>query len=57
MNLHTDLFTGGRWRPGSDGARFGVTGPSDLTIVARFAVATEEDCMAAADGATAAAAP
>ncbi|MBU6532887.1 NAD-dependent succinate-semialdehyde dehydrogenase [Streptomyces mayonensis] len=57
MNLHTDLFIGGRWRPGSDGTRFDVTDPSDLTTVARFAVATEQDCMAAVDAAAAAAAP
>ena len=57
MNLHTDLFIGGQWRPGSDGTRFDVTDPSDLTTVARFAVATEQDCMAAVDAAAAAAAP
>ncbi|WDQ00352.1 NAD-dependent succinate-semialdehyde dehydrogenase [Micromonospora chalcea] len=54
MNLLADLFIDGQWRPGSDGRRFGVTDPADLSTIARFAVATEQDCMAAVDAAAAA---
>ncbi|BDO42722.1 NAD-dependent succinate-semialdehyde dehydrogenase [Cellulomonas sp. NTE-D12] len=54
MNLLTDLFIDGEWRPGSEGDRFDVVDPSDLSVLARFAVATEADCMAAVDAAAAA---
>ncbi|MDG4832520.1 NAD-dependent succinate-semialdehyde dehydrogenase [Solwaraspora sp. WMMD1047] len=54
MTLHADLFIDGRWRPGSDGRRFDVIDPADLSVVARFAVATEADCLAAVDAAAAA---
>ncbi|MGW5011889.1 hypothetical protein ACWEOR_07200 [Micromonospora chalcea] len=47
MNLLADLFIDGQWRPGSDGRRFDVTDPADLSTIARFAVATEQDCMPA----------
>ncbi|MEW2544403.1 aldehyde dehydrogenase family protein [Streptomyces sp. NPDC047002] len=57
MNLHTDLFIGGRWRPGADGGRFDVVDPADLSTLARFAVATERDCMDAVDAAAAAQQP
>jgi succinate-semialdehyde dehydrogenase/glutarate-semialdehyde dehydrogenase len=54
MTLHADLFIDGEWRPGSDGRRFDVIDPADLSVVARFAVATEADCAAAVDAAAAA---
>ena len=54
MNLFTDLFIDGEWRPGSDGRRFDVVDPADLSTVARFAAASEQDCMDAVDAAAAA---
>lgn len=54
MELLTDLFIDGRWRPGSTGERFDVVDPADLTSVARFATATEQDCTDAVDAAAAA---
>ncbi|MFR0355242.1 NAD-dependent succinate-semialdehyde dehydrogenase [Streptomyces sediminimaris] len=51
MNLHTNLFIDGQWRPGSADARFDVVDPADLSTIADFAVATEQDCMAAVDAA------
>ncbi|MCC3273555.1 NAD-dependent succinate-semialdehyde dehydrogenase [Arthrobacter zhangbolii] len=51
MTYIADLFIDGSWRPGSSGERFDVIDPSDLSVAARFAVATEEDCMAAVDAA------
>ncbi|MFJ3944008.1 NAD-dependent succinate-semialdehyde dehydrogenase [Streptomyces griseoaurantiacus] len=54
MTPHTDLFIGGRWRPGAGGARFDVVDPADLSVLARFAVATERDCLDAVDAAAAA---
>ena len=54
-DLITDLFIDGQWRPGSDGRRFEVVDPSDLTVIAEFAIATESDCMDAVDAAAAAA--
>ncbi len=55
MNLYADLFIDGKWRPGSDDTRFDVVDPADLSTIARFAIATEQDCMAAVDAAAAAA--
>jgi succinate-semialdehyde dehydrogenase/glutarate-semialdehyde dehydrogenase len=54
MTLQTDLFIDGRWRPGAGGERFDVVDPSDLSTIARFAIATEQDCMDAVDAAAAA---
>lgn len=54
MDLIADLFIDGEWRPGSGGDRFDVVDPSDLSVVARFAVATEVDCLAAVEAAAAA---
>jgi hypothetical protein len=51
MTYLADLFIDGVWRPGSGGERFGVIDPADGTEIARFAVATEDDCMAAVDAA------
>ena len=54
MTYLADLFIDGQWRAGSGGDRFDVIDPSDLSVIARFAIATEEDCMAAVDAAAAA---
>jgi succinate-semialdehyde dehydrogenase/glutarate-semialdehyde dehydrogenase len=54
MTLPTDLFIGGAWQSGSSGERFDVVDPSDLSVIARFAVATHADCQAAVDAAAAA---
>jgi len=54
MTYIADLFIDGVWRAGSSGERFDVVDPSDLTVIERFAVATEDDCMAAVDAAAAA---
>lgn len=54
MTYTADLFIDGVWRAGADGERFDVIDPSDLSVVARFAVATEHDCMQAVDAAAAA---
>jgi succinate-semialdehyde dehydrogenase/glutarate-semialdehyde dehydrogenase len=51
MTLHTDLFIDGQWRPGADGERFDVVDPADLSTIADFAIATEQDCMDAVDAA------
>ena len=54
MTYLADLFIDGVWRPGSSGERFDVIDPSDLSVIERFAVATDADCMAAVDAAAAA---
>ena len=54
MTYIADLFIDGEWRPGSSGERFDVIDPSDLSVIERFAVATEADCLAAVDAAAAA---
>ncbi|TFV84110.1 aldehyde dehydrogenase family protein [Microbacterium sp. dk485] len=54
MTLLTDLFIDGEWRPGSDGERFDVVDPSDLSVIAQFAIATAADCDDAVDAASAA---
>ncbi|TPW77545.1 NAD-dependent succinate-semialdehyde dehydrogenase [Schumannella soli] len=54
MNLKTDLFIDGQWRPGSNGERFDVIDPADLSVVASFAIASEQDCLDAVDAAAAA---
>lgn len=54
MTYIADLFIDGAWRPGSSGERFEVIDPSDLSVIAQFAIATEADCMAAVDAAAAA---
>jgi succinate-semialdehyde dehydrogenase/glutarate-semialdehyde dehydrogenase len=46
-----DLFIDGRWRPAADGRRFPVHDPADGSELARFAAATEADCLAAVDAA------
>jgi succinate-semialdehyde dehydrogenase / glutarate-semialdehyde dehydrogenase len=54
MTLHADLFIDGQWRPGAAGRRFDVIDPADLSTVARFAIAEEQDCRDAVDAAAAA---
>lgn len=51
MTYLADLFIDGEWRPGGDGERFDVTDPADLSVIARFAAATDADCQAAVDAA------
>ncbi|MGZ0145602.1 NAD-dependent succinate-semialdehyde dehydrogenase [Kribbella sp. WER1] len=51
MNSPHDLFIDGQWRPSSDGRRFAVHDPADGSELARFAAATEADCLAAVDAA------
>ena len=46
-----DLFIDGQWRPAADGRRFAVHDPADGSELARFAAATEADCLAAVDAA------
>jgi succinate-semialdehyde dehydrogenase/glutarate-semialdehyde dehydrogenase len=46
-----DLFIDGQWRAGTDGRRFPVIDPSDGSIVANFASASEADCMEAVEAA------
>jgi succinate-semialdehyde dehydrogenase/glutarate-semialdehyde dehydrogenase len=53
VTYRADLFIDGRWRPGSSGERFDVIDPADLSTLARFAVATADDCDAAVDAAAA----
>jgi succinate-semialdehyde dehydrogenase/glutarate-semialdehyde dehydrogenase len=54
MTYQADLFIDGQWRAGSSGERFDVIDPADSSVFARFAIATEQDCMAAVDAAAAA---
>ncbi len=51
---HTDLFIGGEWRPGGEGARFDVLNPADESVLASVASATTDDAIAAIDAADAA---
>lgn len=57
MTYRADLFIDGQWRPGSSDERFDVIDPASLSTVARFAVATADDCDSAVDAAAAAQAP
>jgi succinate-semialdehyde dehydrogenase/glutarate-semialdehyde dehydrogenase len=54
VELHTDLFIDGQWRAGADDTRIDVIDPADQSTIARFAIATEQDCMDAVDAAAAA---
>lgn len=51
MSVIADLFIDGSWRAGSTGSRFPVTDPADGSTVAEFAIASEDDCLAAVDAA------
>lgn len=52
--LPADLYIGGQWRPGSEGARFDVLNPADESVLASVASATIADADAALDAAEAA---
>lgn len=46
-----DLYIDGVWRAGAEGKSFAVLDPSDGSELAQFAIATEDDCLAAVDAA------
>jgi succinate-semialdehyde dehydrogenase/glutarate-semialdehyde dehydrogenase len=52
MNLFTNLYIDGNWRPGAEGRTFGVTDPSDGSEIAQFSAATEADCIDAVEAAS-----
>jgi succinate-semialdehyde dehydrogenase/glutarate-semialdehyde dehydrogenase len=52
-NVPTDLWIGGKWRKGSDGARFDVIDPATENKIASVASASVEDAKAAIDAAQA----
>lgn len=52
----SQLYIDGEWTDGTGGKDFAVIDPSDGSELARFAIATEADCMAAVDAADRAAA-
>jgi succinate-semialdehyde dehydrogenase / glutarate-semialdehyde dehydrogenase len=52
--LKTDLYIGGRWQAGAEGARFDVLNPADETVIASVASAEIADADAALDAAAAA---
>ena len=52
--LPADLYIGGAWRAGADGARFDVINPADESVLASVASATIADAGAALDAAEAA---
>ncbi|PJJ55207.1 NAD-dependent succinate-semialdehyde dehydrogenase [Compostimonas suwonensis] len=54
MDYLSDLHIDGTWRAGAGGATFPVLDPSDGSELARFAIATEADCLAAVEAADAA---
>ncbi|MCS3843384.1 NAD-dependent succinate-semialdehyde dehydrogenase [Microbacterium sp. AK031] len=47
----SQLFIDGEWRDGDHGESFAVVDPSDFSELARFAIASEGDCLAAVDAA------
>ncbi|GAB3598153.1 NAD-dependent succinate-semialdehyde dehydrogenase [Microbacterium tumbae] len=49
--LQTKLYIDGEWRDGSRGESFAVVDPSDFSELARFQIATEDDCVAAVEAA------
>jgi succinate-semialdehyde dehydrogenase/glutarate-semialdehyde dehydrogenase len=52
--MKADLFIDGQWRPGVGDTRFDVVDPAEESTIARFAIATEQDCEDAVDAAAAA---
>jgi succinate-semialdehyde dehydrogenase/glutarate-semialdehyde dehydrogenase len=54
IDIPTDLYIGGQWRPASDEARFDVVNPASEHVIASVASATVKDCIAALDAAQAA---
>lgn len=51
----SDLFIAGAWRAGATGDRFLVLNPADGSEVARFAIASTQDCLDAVEASEAAA--
>ena len=51
MNYFTGLYIDGAWRDGATGDTFSVVNPADSSEIARFAVASETDCLEAVDAA------
>jgi succinate-semialdehyde dehydrogenase/glutarate-semialdehyde dehydrogenase len=49
--LRSSLFIDGEWRAGSAAETFPVVDPSDGTAIADFAIASDDDCLAAVDAA------
>jgi succinate-semialdehyde dehydrogenase/glutarate-semialdehyde dehydrogenase len=49
--LRSSLFIDGEWRAGTTAATFPVTDPSDGSTITGFAIATDDDCLAAVDSA------
>ena len=47
MSYISDLFIDGEWRAGGEGKTFPVIDPATGDSIADFAIATEDDCMAA----------
>jgi succinate-semialdehyde dehydrogenase/glutarate-semialdehyde dehydrogenase len=54
MDLLSQLYIDGEWRDGAAGTTFPVVDPSDGSVIADFAIASEDDCVAAAEAASAA---
>ena len=52
----SNLYIDGIWRAGAEGKSFAVLDPSDGSELAQFAIATQDDCLAAVDAAERAAA-
>lgn len=57
MDYKADLYIDGEWRAGGDGKRFPVTDPSNGSVIAEFAIATEADCTYAVTSAATALGP
>jgi len=53
-NYISQLFIDGEWRDGAEGKTFPVVDPADGSTIADFAIATDADCEAAIDAASAA---
>ncbi len=51
VDVPTDLYIGGQWRPASDGARMDVADPATESVVASVASGSVEDAKAALDAA------
>ena len=50
-DLRSNLFIDGEWRDGAAGGSFPVVDPSDGSTITEFAIATDDDCVAAVDAA------
>src|SRR5450755_2181776 len=49
--LIADLFIAGAWRAGRSGDRFPVIDPANGSVLAQFAIASEQDCLDAVNAA------